>query len=374
MLRGRNEEASSAASSDSQAKLLRQIELLQSQYSQASENFQGIESSLRARLAAVERERDEANKQEQEIRKKAREANSASRHLQDELDDAARKCSILEADLAEKQAAASRLQSRATEFEKGLQDAKARHEREKSTWESSVQARIEEEKLKQEPQAPLSRVESPTYSMKRPQHALEIPNSLASRRTLSRNASLDFGFASQNRRSSIMPLRTPDLQPNGFESGRSTPPILNIASTPSIREHPEEDPFDMISSPHQTVHDMISESTTAAGPSVQLVERMSAAVRRLESEKAASKDEMARIVAQRNEARKELVAMMKEVEVKRTLDAKAAKLEKECNEVGERYRTTLEMLGEKSEEVEELRADVADLKKIYRELVERTVT
>jgi len=130
----------------------------------------------------------------------------------------------------------------------------------------------------------------------------------------------------------------------------------------------------MISSPHQTVHDMISESTTAAGPSVQLVERMSAAVRRLESEKAASKDEMARIVGQRNEARKELVAMMKEVEVKRALDAKAAKLEKECSEVGERYRTTLEMLGEKSEEVEELRADVADLKKIYRELVERTVT
>jgi len=31
------------------------------------------------------------------------------------------------------------------------------------------------------------------------------------------------------------------------------------------------------------------------------------------------------------------------------------------------------MLGEKSEEVEELRGDVSDLKGMYRELVERTV-
>ncbi len=36
----------------------------------------------------------------------------------------------------------------------------------------------------------------------------------------------------------------------------------------------------------------------------------------------------------------------------------------------ERYEAALEMLGEKSEEVEELRNDVLDLKKIYRELVE----
>jgi len=170
-----------------------------------------------------------------------------------------------------------------------------------------------------------------------------------------------------------MPLRTPDLQTNGFDSGRSTPPVFSIPETPSIRANDQDDMFENASSAHHTVNDMISESTTGAGPSVQLVERMSAAVRRLESEKAASKDEMSRILAQRNEARKEIVTLMKELESKRTVDDKVVRLEKDCIKVEQRYQTTLEMLGEKSEEVEELKADVADLKKIYRELVESTM-
>lgn len=379
VLRERNEEASSATIGGDQSKLLRQIDLLQSQYSQASENWQGIESSLQARLAVVERERDEASKQESEVRKRAREANSASRKLQDELDETVRKCNVLEAELSERQAAASKLQSRASDYEKSLQRQKLEFEREKQSWEATTNTRIEEEKAKwrqeaaQEMQASL-RVDSPTYSMKRPQapHGLEIP-SIASRRSLSRNASLDFGLPMHSRRTSIMPPRTPDLHMNGFDSGRSTPPIFNIPETPSIRTTDQDDMFENASSAHQTVNDMISESTTAAGPSVQLVERMSAAVRRLESEKAASKDEMTRILSQRNEARKEIVMLMKELEQKRAVDEKVAGLEKDCTEVKQRYQTTLEMLGEKSEEVEELRADVADLKKIYRELVESTM-
>lgn len=380
VLRERNEETSSATIGGDQPKLLRQIELLQSQYSQASENWQGIESSLQARLAAVERERDEASKQESDVRKKAREANSASRRLQDELDETARKCNVLEAELTERQAAATKLQTRVSDFEKTLQQQKIDFEREKQGWESTVTTRIEEEKAKwrqeaaQEMQPPLSRVDSPTYSMRRPQapQGLEIP-SIANRRSLSRNVSVDFGLPMYNRRTSMMPPRTPDLQTNGFESGRSTPPIFNIPETPSIRTNDHDDMFENASSAHHTVNDMLSESTTGAGPSVQLVERMSAAVRRLESEKAAFKDEMTRILSQRNEARKELVTMMKELETKRAVDDKVAKLEKDCTEVKQRYQTTLEMLGEKSEEVEELKADVADLKKIYRELVESTM-
>jgi len=100
---------------------------------------------------------------------------------------------------------------------------------------------------------------------------------------------------------------------------------------------------------------------------------MSAAVRRLESEKAASKDELSRLLTQRDEARQEVVSLMREVEEKRATDAKAQKSETELAQVTKRYQTTLEMLGEKSEQVEELRADVADLKKIYRELVDSTM-
>ena len=127
------------------------------------------------------------------------------------------------------------------------------------------------------------------------------------------------------------------------------------------------------SSPQQTLNDMVSVSTAEAGPSVQLVERMSSAVRRLESEKVATKEDIARLSAQRDEARAEIVALMKEVGAKRAADAKVVELEAEVADIKARYETTLEMLGEKSELVEELRSDIDDIKAMYRELVERTV-
>lgn len=73
-MRMRAEEASSGVAGDSQAKLLRQIEQLQTQYSIASENWQGIETNLLARIAGLEKERDEALQRESDMRRKAREA------------------------------------------------------------------------------------------------------------------------------------------------------------------------------------------------------------------------------------------------------------------------------------------------------------
>lgn len=72
--RARAEEASAGQGGDVQAKLLRQIETLQNQYAVASENWQGIEGSLLARVTTLEKERDEIAKREADIRRKAREA------------------------------------------------------------------------------------------------------------------------------------------------------------------------------------------------------------------------------------------------------------------------------------------------------------
>lgn len=72
-LRSRAEEASSGATGETQAKLLRQIETLQTQYSVASENWHTLEGSLLSRLANVEKERDDIAKREAELRKKIRE-------------------------------------------------------------------------------------------------------------------------------------------------------------------------------------------------------------------------------------------------------------------------------------------------------------
>jgi DNA repair exonuclease SbcCD ATPase subunit len=147
----------------------------------------------------------------------------------------------------------------------------------------------------------------------------------------------------------------------------------NMPPTPSIEVDADLYGDNEAPSPHRTINDLVSTSTAGAGPSVQLVERMSAAVRRLESEKATYKDELARLSAQRDDARNEIVVLMREVEGKRTEESRITAVQKELAEVKGRYEACLEMVGEKEEEVVELRQDVQELKRIYRELVEEKV-
>lgn len=188
-----------------------------------------------------------------------------------------------------------------------------------------------------------------------------------------------------SRRSSTQPLNM--LQTSEFQHQRSlsrndsmsTVPQVSvnngIPETPSMPDKDEDffSGFQTPATPERTINDLISVSTAAAGPSVQLVERMSAAVRRLESEKAAHRDELSRLSSQRDESREQVVSLMKEVEEKRGWEQRVKEVEGSLKGVEERYLTTLEMLGEKSERVEELKADVQDLKGMYRELVESTM-
>ncbi|KAI8941422.1 hypothetical protein NX059_002644 [Plenodomus lindquistii] len=399
LLRSRTEEATSSATGDSQAKLLRQIETLQSQYSLASENWQGIETTLTSRVAALEKDRDETAKRESDVRRKAREVNSKARRLEDELETINERARAFEHSLAEQTSAAQKLQFRLSQAETAAQDARAELEREKKVWEAEFQQKLNDEKIKwkQEIQTPILlsesvhlRADSPSTSQRR--HSPD-PLGIYSRRAASRTSEMplspmDRMFEETVRRpnsrqkSSQQKVRTPDIGtlsrqdsiPSSLASYMNGNGGSSVAGatmdTPSIHAMDHDDPFEHMSSPHRTINDMISVSTVGAGPSVQLVERMSAAVRRLESEKATSKEELHRLAAQRDEAREEVVSLMREVEDKRKQEEKVGDLEKRLGEMEVRYQTTLEMLGEKTERVEELEGDVKDLKKIYRELVQ----
>lgn len=125
--------------------------------------------------------------------------------------------------------------------------------------------------------------------------------------------------------------------------------------------------------PERTINDLVSASTAAAGPSVQLVERMSATVRRLETEKTAHRDELARLAQQRDDARAQVVELLRDNEGKKAVDEQVVRLEAGLSDLKKRHETTLEMLGEKSERVEELKADIVDLKSLLREMVEERV-
>lgn len=163
-----------------------------------------------------------------------------------------------------------------------------------------------------------------------------------------------------NNRPSSSPNNNPNTAPSHNHGGGAAP------FSPS--------PASPLGSNFRTPHaaDMVSVSTVAAGPSVQLVERMSSSIRRLETEMAASRDELARTLGQRDEARAEIVDLMREVESKRELEGQVRRLQEEKEALDTRFQAALETLGEKMERVDELEEMVGELKKVYRELVVRS--
>ncbi|KAG9690211.1 hypothetical protein KCU95_g15113, partial [Aureobasidium melanogenum] len=403
-LRVRAEEASSDVGGDSQAKLLRQIETLQTQYSLAAENWRSIETSLNSRIAAIEKERDEAVKREADVRKKARDISSKAKRLEEQLEEMTEESQLLTSQLQASKTEMKKLQTRLETAETSLNEAKADLDRQKQTFESELSQKLEEERTRQLAQGlgiasphngtMASRTESPT-SYFRKQPSQDPYGSVQSRRGLSRipsqeqTTSLSIDRSVSRRPSTLAPgpmssrtPMTPDFpSPSVSRQGSmfSLAQLLNggngAPQTPSIHTNDvdADDNFDNRSSPQRTINDVISASTVHTGPSVQLVQHMSSKIQRLEAEKSAHKDELARLVTQRDEARDEVVSMMREVETKRSVDGKTDKLEQELGQVKQRYEACLEMLGEKEEEVEELKSDLVEVKKMYRELVDRNM-
>ncbi|KAG8412436.1 hypothetical protein J3458_014611 [Metarhizium acridum] len=384
------EEASSGSGGEAQVKIFRQIETLQSQYASARENWQGIEASLLAKAANLEKERDEAQRRESEMRKKARDAAVRSRHLEEELQDVQPSLTTVRQELKAcrdelttlqvlyKDSQAS-LEETRRELEKARQNIVEREdpvEAERRQWVDEVAGATSKGQQSQ-PDSPL--LSAPrTYSSdmmglgilgksRRSQAPGSIPDSIAETkspiRRLSGQPSLRIKESSYAG-SVLLPTPFSPFEPSSEPPQLPSPPAAE-------RENGVSDTIP--SSPRQVAQDMVSVSTVAAGPSVQLVERMSAAIRRLEAEKVTAKEEMARVCGQRDEARADMVSLMKELEETKAVAAKVSQLEDEVSQIDSRYQTTLEMLGEKSELVEELRADVEDVKAMYRELVERTV-
>lgn len=389
-MRVRAEEASSegGVTGEGSVKLMRQVETLQSQYSLAKENWETIEGSLNARFSALEQERDEATKREADIRKKARDAANKARKADEEVEASSEQISTLNAELRDCRDELASLRQNLEHAETALADAKSDHDRQKRIWESEFSSRLEEEKSRWQRQftPPNVRLDSPSASSRK--YSAHDPRRPSGRLGLNDLNALQVHLPEHrpsSRRSSGFPTPLMSSSRTGGTPDADASPSLsrqesmlnfdnsNLPPTPSIEVDADLDHDNETFSPQRTINDLVSTSTAGAGPSVQLVERMSAAVRRLESEKAAHKDELARLSSQRDEARNEIVVLMREVEGKRSDEGRLEAAEKELGEVKGRYEACLQMVGEKEEEVEELKQDVLELKKMYRELVEEKV-
>ncbi|MCJ1288429.1 hypothetical protein MMC26_007786 [Xylographa opegraphella] len=388
-LRVRAEDIASGSSGDTQAKLLRQIETLQTQYAVASENWRGIEGSLLTRISSLESERDEVAKREGEIRRKARSMASQCRQLEDQKEESSHQIQDLEQQVKEQKARLSMVNHVLSSTEAEVVKLQKELISERENWRLILEQKLEtgQKELRFEninTSSPQIRTELPVVQNRQKWQAEK-----ASPYGRRHQAGSGFGLVDSTTPSSHNSIARPhsSQSPHSLEDGTphrrgslgSTSQLAlhnGIPEMPSSEIYPQEDFFDgvvTLATPERTINDMFSASTAAAGPSVQLVERMSAAVRRLESEKAATRDDLNQLVAQRDEARQQVVTLMLEAEGKRIAEAKILNFETEVEVINQRYQTTLEMLGEKSELVDELQADIGDLKKMYRDLVNSTM-
>ncbi|KAK3051661.1 hypothetical protein LTR09_007316 [Extremus antarcticus] len=390
-----------SSTGETSVQLLRQVETLQRQYALAKENWEAIEASLNGRVIGLEKERDEVGRREAEARKRVREVGQKGRKMEDELEERTQERRRLADELEKQKETVGGLHERLAESQRVVEDAKADVEKQKRVWEVEMQQKVEEERTKWHQGRAMQSIglrnQSPATNSRKTS-TVEV-NALNSRRP---------GMGNRLTSHDLAALHTEPSRPSSRRSPGHPPPRVNSTHAPQERSSEaspsmsrqesimsltttadfpptpsfEINQYDTSASPEaetphtpddgHTLADLLSTSTTpAAGPSVQLVERMSLLVRRLESEKAGFKDEMARVASQRDGARDEIVMLMREVDAKRNGEEKSGKLQSELDQLKGRYDASLEMLGEREEEVTELRSDMAEMKRLYRELADR---
>jgi predicted RNase H-like nuclease (RuvC/YqgF family) len=129
-----------------------------------------------------------------------------------------------------------------------------------------------------------------------------------------------------------------------------TPIINRVTSTASVSSRSSFD----------------SNSTAPAIVSSILTERLQANIRQLENQISFYQTQLSSSTQSRDELSEEVVAMTQEIEQLRKESKKRLDLDKEYKDLDGRYQTLLELLGERTEQVEELKADLQDVKEMYK--------
>ncbi|KTW26977.1 hypothetical protein T552_02468 [Pneumocystis carinii B80] len=109
------------------------------------------------------------------------------------------------------------------------------------------------------------------------------------------------------------------------------------------------------------------------GPNINIILQLSLSIQKLKSQLSMKRDEINQIIQQRDDARNECVQLMIQVEKNKELNNKIHILEDKLKELNERHEKCLELLGEKTEKEEELKHDIADMKKLYTQQIEELI-
>lgn len=342
--------------------ILQQMEVLQAQHSIAKENWHQIEANLLDRVNSLESELEELKSRESYVRKRLQTTSSNLKEQSDENEILSDSISELKNSLKVKTAA----------HEEELEKQKAQYQSLKSSTDAQIvdlKTRIDEaesalklklnelEELKKQVSEPSA---DTSISVLEPPPLSEIPDnppfphSFGVARDISARDSRRSSLNPISRSGSVLDVGTiaeEDSQQDFFES-KSTSGLFPPADTSTRIENS-------------------SVYTAAGGASLQLVSKMNTTIRRLESELAISRHELEKITKEKDNAYAEVVSLMSSNEELTVYKNESVELKERLSKLEEREHTALEMLGEKSEQVNELRADVTDLKQMYRQQIEQ---
>ncbi|ORY75435.1 TATA element modulatory factor 1 TATA binding-domain-containing protein [Protomyces lactucae-debilis] len=366
------EESSAGVAEHAQTKLLRQMENLQTQHSIAVQNWSRIEESLLARVAAAEGERDRLEEAEAALKTRLREQASRMKQIEEDA-------STVQGQLKRAGAAQEEWKERTMQLQAKLDDVVQTLETERSRSrkaqvdveaqiETRVQERLESERSAYEssmaaylpPQSNGQR--SPELTMR---GFTESPGSLqlrtatrpglgSARRSSSQVLTpVPKRRMSQNQLGDMDGMRSPPSQQDehGPLHSESTTTLLTLSEAPASRA--------------------LSIATSTAGPGLGMMERISANARKLEMDLSMCREDLARMTQQRDEARQACVDLDAAATERGALQEALQRVGTEHAALTTKFEATLELLGEQTEENEQLREDIADMKQAYRDTLEK---
>ncbi|KAI8822634.1 TATA element modulatory factor 1 TATA binding-domain-containing protein [Fimicolochytrium jonesii] len=312
-----------SVSEESSAPLLRQIETLQSQHAASLRKWEQIERQLTAQYQDADAERKRALESERQHVAKLASLTSAIGSLQEQLETERINLQSHEQahkdkdnEIAQLQSAANKLNGRIAELETShqlLQDLA-------TETEARLRKELDNERKK----------------------LAELQESLATVR--------------------------PPLPP--ADVAKQLPPLT--IEIPKGRITPDES-----RRPSMSTQSLFSESASVAAvappsagipgafSSAAIIERLQSTVRNYEGQLASLRTQLQMAEQGRNDLAEELVKVTSEIEIGRAGEA----VQQEKEELNRRYLAALELLGEKTELVEELRADINDMKSIFRQQI-----
>lgn len=369
-----NTSADSSIAYSEYAKLSESHKNLQSQFLSSQENWKLIESNLLKKVenisSSAEALRKSKNQAQYECKKLVRQVST----LQDEVDALKLQKKTLETQLKETRFDYQLKQKELDDLESKQEELTGVYNSSRTNYEAQIEQltskseQLEAQLRELQTQSPMNNVESfASIQSKRIRDGGLHINMDPSVRSPSRNISMS--SIPEPTELQELPSLNPFDNRQTFHNNLSSLSVQDDIGPSDAPEITVDDSFSYWRTP--TERSVVP--TGDSGKNVQLLSRMSGNIRRLEVEIMGLKEENQRLAADKDEALRQIVADQKIIDDADELRKKIESLEQEIQAKSNREKTLLELIGEKSETVDELKADVQDLKDLCKQQVQQMI-